>query len=494
MRYRTKLALAMSLLVAFTGGLVLALYYHQSRAILFRQIQSQVLSVASTAAAEVDGDLLETIRSRGDEKSGAYATIERNLREMRNANRRDDVYVRFVYAMRRTSENPPRWIYVVDSQEDDRAKSHVGDAVIFVSDTGQQLMMDRPYAEESFSHDSFGTWLSANAPIRDAKGRAVGVLGVDIAADQVLAKLRKLLLMGAAATAGAVAVAIVLALVTAQVANVPLAKIRAAVQRIGEGDWDTRVTVRSRDEFGAVAQAVNEMAVALRDREMLKGALTRYVSRDVAESVLADRELPSLRGERREITVLIADIRDFTALSESVSPEVVVRFLNVFFGRMIEAIFSCRGTLDKFTGDGVLAIFGAPLDDPQHHRMAVQAAVEMLKESEALRTEMQSEFAQHLRIGIALHSGHAVVGNIGSEQRMEYTAIGDAVYVSSGIEAMNMEYGTDVVVFRAVVDAVGDACGAFREVAETRLRGVQHPIRLYTIDAEARRAANISTS
>lgn len=472
----------MALLTTFTGGLVLAIYYHQSREILFRRIQSQVLSIATTGAAAVNGDLLGQIQTRQDENTSAYARIRKSLRDIRDANRRQDVHVRFVYAMRRIGENPSQWVYVVDAEEDGSSRSHTGDPVNFVSEAGQQaLRLDQSYVESSFSRDAFGTWLSANSPIHDTRGRPVGLLGVDIAADEVVAQLRRLLRTGLIATGIGVASSLILAVLIAHLANSPLEKIRAGVQRIGEGDWDTRVEVHSRDEFGAVARAVNEMAVALRDREMLKGALTRYVSRDVAEGVLADRALPSLRGERREITVLIADIRNFTALTESVSPEELVRFLNLFLGRMIDVIFGHRGTLDKFLGDGLLAIFGAPLDDPEHHKMAVQAGIAMVKAMDDLGAEMKERLGIEVRIGVAVHTGHAIVGNIGSDQRMEYTAIGDAVNVTSRIEALNKEYQTNLLATQAVVDAVGNSFGEFREVAEVRLRGVQQPVRVYTI-------------
>jgi adenylate cyclase len=152
---------------------------------------------------------------------------------------------------------------------------------------------------------------------------------------------------------------------------------------------------------------------------------------------------------------------------------------------MIDIIFAHRGTLDKFLGDGLLAIFGAPLDDPEHHTMAARTGIAMVQAMDALSAELKESLGVELRMGVAIHSGHAIVGNIGSEQRMEFTAIGDAVNVAARIEALNKEYHTDLLASRAVVDAVGHGCGAFREVAEVRLRGVQHPIQLYTIETRA---------
>jgi adenylate cyclase len=484
MRYRTKIAIAIALLAAFTGSLVLGLYYFQSRALLYRQIQSKVLSIAATGAGFISGDLHDEIQNRDDELSTPYKTLQAILRRIRDANRRPDVRVRFVYTMRPADARAQNWVYVVDAEEKDKSKSHVGDPVQFESETGQPLTMERAYAETSFSRDSFGIWLSANAPIRDSAGKAVGLLGVDIAAGDVLARMRSLLRTGLVATACALAAALLLSAIIANWANAPLEKIRSAVQRIGDGDWETRVDLKTGDEFGAVAQAVNQMAATLRDREMLRGALTRYVSRDVADRVLVDRELPALRGERREISVLLADIRNFTAISQSLPPEALVRFLNVFFERMIDVVFSHRGTLDKFLGDGLLAIFGAPLDDPQHAAAALDAGLAMREALRPLQDDLRAAHGLELRIGIALNSGTAVVGNIGSEQRMEYTAIGDAVNVTSRIEALNKEFGTDLLASGSVVAAAGSRFD-FRLVTEATLRGVQHPVKLYTVDSPA---------
>lgn len=484
MRYRTKTSILLALLAVFTGAIVLGLYYFQSRKILFRQIQSQVLSIATTGALQINADLLDQVRTKEDESKETYLTLQGILRGIRDANRRQDTQVRFVYTMRPVPDTPGKWAYIVDAEEETKNKSHVGDPVEFESSSGQGLHMDRPYVEESFSRDEFGVWLSANAPIHNAQKEPVALLGVDIAAADVVQRIEHLLWSGLAATGVGIAAALVFAGFVASWANGPLKRIRVALQRISDGNWDTRVDFENLDEFGAVAETVNKMAVALRDREMLKSALARYVSQDVADRVLTDRELPALRGERRQITVLIADVRNFTTMSERLPPEDLVRSLNIFFERMVDAIFTHRGTLDKFLGDGLLAVFGAPLDDAEHQKMAVFAAEAMLKASRRLRAEIRVRHKVDWRIGIGVHTGWAVVGNVGSEQRMEYTAIGEAVNATSRIEALNKQYHTDFLASAAVVESASD-CFKFREVDSVQLRGISQPIKLYTFDNSA---------
>lgn len=477
MRVRTQLALTLAALAGFTAALIVVVAAVGARNILFQRIQSQVLTIAATAATQVEADRHERLRTVADEAGPDYAVIRDRLRAIRDANRRADVQVRFVYTMRPRADG--RWEYVVDAEEPGPDRSALGDPV--ETDDRQPLRTDAPYAEDRFSQDSFGTWLSANAPIRDAAGRTVGLVSADFEAGLVEAQLDRLLVACVVAGALALGLGIVGGMLVARWFTRPLEEIGSAVARIGHGEFDVRVRADRRDEFGTLAAAVNQMGAALRERDALKSALVRYVSREVTEEILAG-EGRVISGARKQITVLILDIRNFTAMSAQLEPELVVTFLNRFFTRMIEIIFAHRGTLDKFLGDGCLAIFGAPLDDADHRRSALRVAREMLAATEELGADL-AQRGLPLRIGIGLHAGDAIVGDIGSEQRTEYTAIGDTVNVASRLEALTKEYGVPVLASESVVSGAGEEF-TFREVAEVAPRGTTQPLKIFTFSDE----------
>ena len=142
------------------------------------------------------------------------------------------------------------------------------------------------------------------------------------------------------------------------------------------------------------------------------------------------------------MTVLFSDIRGFTTFSEQGQPEEIVQQLNEYFSRMVHVLFEHRGTLDKFVGDAVMALFGAPLDDADHAEHAVQAALAMLRELDALNREWAAQGRPTLAIGVGVNTGEMVAGNIGSETIMSYTVIGDAVNLGSRLESLNKQYGT----------------------------------------------------
>ncbi|HYD57228.1 MAG TPA: adenylate/guanylate cyclase domain-containing protein [Burkholderiales bacterium] len=198
-----------------------------------------------------------------------------------------------------------------------------------------------------------------------------------------------------------------------------------------------------------------EALKAAREKNFLKSSFSGYVSPQVLKEILAGRLRPGQQAGRARACVLFADIRGFTARSESMPPEALVGLLNRYFAAMSEVIHKHRGTVDKFIGDGIMAIFGAPEPLERPEKNALEAAQEMLERLAQLNRELESRQETPLRIGIGLHSGEVVVGHVGSSERHEYTAIGDVVNVASRIEGLNKVLDCKIVVSEAVAKALG---------------------------------------
>jgi adenylate cyclase len=489
MRFQTKVFLS-SLVVALLSSLLAATcIYLPARKLVFGLMQSNVLSIAATTASLLDATEHEKIQTRDDQSGASYLRIEEQLRKARNANRRQDIHVKFLYTMRPYPENPAKAQFVVDSEERGEDKSNVGD-IYKVDNSNYKFRLNDYQVEDHFLRDQWGVWLTANAPVRDPRGDAVAAVGVDVSAEDTLKALHGLLWSGALALAASVGFAWLFSKLVARRLASPLGKIRTFVEKISQGDYLETLHMDSKDEFGEVAKAMNEMSQGLQQREDLKGALARYVSEDIVQQVIQAGNAAGLSSQRKKVTILFADVRGFTNFSEQSSPEQIASFLNKYFEEMIEAIFKNHGHLNKFMGDGLMALFGALRDDEFQEEHAVQAAIDMrtalaaLKSGWAASEDAAERTISLLEIGIGINTGLAVVGNIGSKKRMEYTAIGDAVNLAARLEQSTRDYPDVDILLSEYTYVATRSRFLFKPVAEINVKGKSETIRTYTVSEE----------
>jgi len=214
-------------------------------------------------------------------------------------------------------------------------------------------------------------------------------------------------------------------------------------------------------------------------KRQIQKIMAKYVSKDVMMNILNNIEDVKLGGKKTEVTVLFADIRGFTSISEKLKPEQVSAILNHYFSEMVPIILKHHGMLNKYMGDALLAVFGAPVDNPEHPLMAVKCAIEMLEKVKELQQKWLDENNTLIEIGIAISTGETFLGNIGSEDRLEYTVIGDTVNIASRIEALNKVFNTKLLISQSTYEKVKNL--DVIKISSVPIRGKAEPIDIYEV-------------
>ena len=217
--------------------------------------------------------------------------------------------------------------------------------------------------------------------------------------------------------------------------------------------------------------------VEARGKRQLAGLFGQYVPPELVDEMGDDPEAFSMEGESREMTVLFSDVRSFTTISEGLDPKQLAQLMNEFLTPMTHVIHDHRGTIDKYMGDAVMAFWGAPIRDPEHARNALLAGMGMIAKLEELQPQFRERGWPEIRIGVGINTGPMNVGNMGSEFRMAYTVLGDAVNLGSRLEGLTKGYGVQIIVNETTRETVPEF--AYRELDRVRVKGKDKPVTIY---------------
>jgi adenylate cyclase len=259
----------------------------------------------------------------------------------------------------------------------------------------------------------------------------------------------------------------------------PVLHLSEGARKIGEGDYSHRVQVRTDDEIGLLANAFNHMSEGLAERDQVRDLLGKVVSPAVAAKLLRD---VVLGGEEREVTILFSDLRRFTSMSEARSPQEILEILNHYFTRMSAIVDKHGGVVDKYVGDAMMALFGAPVAGPDDADHAMETALEMSEALDELNRQWREQGRNALEVGIGINTDIVVAGNMGSRTRLNYTVIGDGVNLASRLEQLTKtpEYQARIIVSSSTLEKAKKHYRT-RRLGQVAVKGKQKPTEIYAL-------------
>jgi len=262
----------------------------------------------------------------------------------------------------------------------------------------------------------------------------------------------------------------------------PINEIVREMKNMTKGKTSHYAIVRTKDEIGKLGEGFNKMVDGLREREKIKSLFGQYLTREISDEILNGKV--NLGGELYNATILFADIRNFTSISEKMNPMEVVEFLNSYLSDMIDVIIANNGIIDKFMGDGILAVFGVPVSSEDHGESGIKAALAMTEKLRIQNEERQKEGLFPIHIGIGVHSGPVIGGNLGNDSKLEYTVIGDTVNVASRIENLTKKYQSPLIISETTYGNLSKEVKKtidMKAIANVELKGRATPLTLYSL-------------
>ena len=353
-----------------------------------------------------------------------------------------------------------------------------GKLIVASSDFPTEHYMDA-HREPSLLDRGSQMWalgLSAPGPLATPAGDYHVALALDVT--DIRSIVRQNLAISMTVLVIAAAISVILGARLATIMSTALSRVNFALQKLGDHQYTKVDTLRTGDELEDLADGFNTMVDGLKERDKLKNTFGKYMTQTVMEHLMSGKV--HLGGETLLVTVLFSDIRSFTTISEKMDAHELVALLNEYFTEMVGAVMSEDGVVDKYIGDAIMAVFGAPVVKPDDAKRAVRAAVRMRQALKGLNKKLAERGIPELKTGIGLHTGEVVAGNIGSEKRMEYTVIGDAVNLASRLETSTKDLGVNVLISEDTYRLVKDVCKT-KKMKEITVKGRLQPVMTYAV-------------
>ncbi|HPJ38748.1 MAG TPA: adenylate/guanylate cyclase domain-containing protein [Spirochaetota bacterium] len=420
------------------------------RDFVVEDIRSRLHDDAAIAALQIDPELHRHIAGAGDVNLPQYKRIRTVLANIL----RETKDIRYVYTLRKNMRGEV--YFVVDADDDEAGRSTPGE--VYPSPTqAMRMAFKKPYSihvEKELAVDRWGTTLSSYAPVLRKDGTLEAVLGMDITAQKIVEYeykyIRTVVLLG---LIGSVIV-VLLGLYLSKRISRPMKLLEEDMNQVRNFNLDSSTDIRtSISEVWNMKCAVDNMKNGLR-------SFRKYVPADlVAELIQLNREA-ALSGETRTLTVFFSDIANFTGISEKLTPEYLAEYLGYYFKGMTSTLLENRATVDKYIGDSIMAFWGAPHDDNDHALHACVSALRCQRFLYSMKDEWERQGIPFFETRIGIHSGDVMVGNIGYEERLSYTVMGDGVNLASRLEGLNKYYGTHIIISESTYALVRDVMAA----------------------------------
>jgi class 3 adenylate cyclase len=472
-RLGVRLAGLFALVTLLALALVGILLYDRQKWAVEETLGIQLLNIARIGALQIDPALHAEVQRTRTQTSDAYLQVRRALAAIRA----EGVLPTPVYTLTDYDAVTRQARFMVTSDGPGLPGEPYALAPELVEPLGWTFR-DGVARFTGVYRNEHGAWMTAFAPIVDASGKTIAVLDVDYPVEIYLDRLRDLrTTIIQVSLAGAVG-ALILGWLFARRLTRPMSTLTEGVGRVAAGDLSKALPVTSQDEVGRLTGAFNAMLEGLRQRDFIRDTFGRYVTPEVVRTLLESHEGLRLGGEKRDVTILMSDLRGYTGLAEAGDPTAVVQTLNAYLARMTDIIVAHEGTIDEFIGDAIFAIFGAPLARPDHAARAAACALAMQLAMDDVNRANAARGLPRLEMGIGLNTGEAVVGNIGSEKRAKYGAVGSAVNLAGRIEASTV--GGQILLSPHTYDRI-------REIAEVgppmpvTFKGIREPLSLYEL-------------